>query len=307
MTAPTPPLNPTPGTPPAEIEIDVALVRRLLVAQHPDLANLPLTMVGSGWDNAMYRLGQDLAVRLPRRQIAADLIPHEQRWLPLLAPSLPLAIPTPIRLGDPDETYPWAWSILPWLAGETADLTLPAPDQGPPLAAFFRALHHPAPADAPVNPYRGVALNLRQAVFEDRVQSLHGRTGLLTAGIREAWEKALSIPIDTPDTWLHGDPHPRNVLVQEGRISAFIDWGDMTSGDPAGDLASIWMLLPDRSARDAAVATYGASAATWTRARGWAVLYAVMLLDAGLSDDPRMALIAERTFDRLLSDASSYR
>jgi aminoglycoside phosphotransferase (APT) family kinase protein len=289
------------GTPAAELEIDVDLARRLLAVQHPELAHLPLRPVASGWDNSMFRLGDDLALRLPRRQIAARLLLIEQRWLPLLQDQLPLRIPAPVKIGVPQEGYPWPWSVTPWIEGETADLALPDADQGEALADFFQALHRPAPADAPRNPYRGVPLADRARVFEDRSASLAGKTELVDDRIRAIWADAMAAPDDTSPTWIQGDPHPRNVLVKQGRITAVIDWGDMARGDRASDLAAIWMLLSEGDTRQRAMtALRSVSAATWRRARGWAVLYGVMLLDAGLVDDPRMVAIAERTFRRLI-------
>lgn len=286
------------GTPPAEIAIDAELARGLLTAQHPDLADLPLTPLASGWDNCIFRLGDELALRLPRRQAAAGLLLNEQRWLPLLEGRLPLRIPAPIRIGAPQDNYPWAWSVVPWIAGETADLSPPGADQGEVLAGFFQALHQPAPADAPRNPFRGVPLKTRAEVFEKRMGQLAGE--LDEAGVRAIWADALAAPDDAQPTWIQGDPHPRNVLVTSGRITAMIDWGDMAQGDRASDLSAIWMLLPDREARLRAMAALpSVSPDTWRRARGWAVLYGLLLLGAGLADDPRMAVIAKRTFERL--------
>jgi aminoglycoside phosphotransferase (APT) family kinase protein len=289
------------GTPNAEIEIDVALARALLAAQHPDLADLPITPVAHGWDNMVFRLGENLALRLPRRQAAAGLILNEQRWLSELAPGLPLPIPAPIRTGGPQDGYAWNWSVLPWLEGETADLSPPDADQGEVLAEFFNALHTPAPENAPRNPYRGVPLAQRAAAFEERFAHLSGRTDLVGEPLRAIWADALAAPNDTPPTWLQGDPHPRNVLVRNGRLAAFIDWGDMARGDRASDLAAVWMLLPDReSRRRAMIAMPSVSNAAWRRARGWAALYVVMLAQGGLTDDPRMEAIARATFERLL-------
>lgn len=295
MTAPT--LQP--GTPPAEVAVDAALVRRLLAAQHPDLAEKPLAQAASGWDNVMFRLGDDLAVRLPRRQVGAPLIETEQRWLPHLARRLPLSTPTPLRIGVAGSGYPWPWSVIPWLEGDTADQALPDARQGAVLGGFFRALHVPAPTDAPQNPYRGVPLAVREQNFNARLDDLAGKTALITTDMLDLWRAALAAPMDGQPTWLHGDPHPRNVLVQEGRITAFIDWGDMAQGDRASDLAAIWMLLPDRAAREEAIDLCDASQATWVRARGWAVWYAATLLSTGLANDPRMTVIAERIFARL--------
>jgi aminoglycoside phosphotransferase (APT) family kinase protein len=288
------------GTPAAEIEIDADLARRLLRAQHPDLADLPISFLASGWDNSLFRLGNELLLRLPRRAIAARLLENEQRWLPTLKDHLPLAVPAPVRIGRPQDGYPWAWSVTPYLEGETADLSPTNSDQGEILARFFAALHRPAPDFAPTNAVRGVPLATRAHVFTDRVERLTGRTDLVTGVIHQVWADALAAPDDAPPTWIQGDPHPRNVLVQDGRLTAVIDWGDMARGDRASDLAAVWMLLPLAQTRRRAMAALPeVSAATWRRARGWAVLYGLMLLDAGLVDDLRMEAIGAAILTRL--------
>ncbi len=292
--------SPSIGTPAAEFAIDDALVSGLLADQHPDLARLPLRAVGEGWDNATYRLGDHLAVRLPRRAAAASLIAHEQTWLPRLADQLALPVPTPYRIGAPGLGYPWRWSVLPWLNGTPADQSEPSLSQARAFAAFLRSLHVPAPADAPTNPVRGVPLEQRARAVEERIHRLAGRTSLITPRITEIWDAALNAPIDVPPTWLHGDLHPRNVLVEHEVITGVIDWGDITSGDRATDLASIWMLFAEPRARHDALAAYpGLSEATLQRARGWAMLFGVMLLDTGLNNDPSNVVIGERTLRRL--------
>lgn len=163
------------ATPVAEHEITAALVAGLLQDQHPDLAALPLRPVDAGWDNAMFRLGDDLAVRLPRRAAAADLIVHEQTWLPGLAGQLTLPIAVPRRIGIPGRGYPWRWSVVPWLTGEPADEHPPLDSQAGAYGEFLRSLHVPAPADAPVNPVRGVPLRDRAAVVSARLERLTGK------------------------------------------------------------------------------------------------------------------------------------
>jgi aminoglycoside phosphotransferase (APT) family kinase protein len=289
------------GTPPAEIAVDADLARSLLAAQHPDLADLPIALAATGWDNMVFRLGEDLAIRLPRRAVGARLIAHEQRWLPLLKDRLPLAIPAPVRTGAAQGAYPWPWSVTPWIAGETADLMPPDADQGEVLGGFFAALHQPAPAEAPHNPVRGVPLIERAEAFEARAAGLARRGRPVAPAIRAIWSDALAAPNDAAPTWIQGDPHPRNVIVEAGRIVAVIDWGDIAQGDRASDLAAVWMLLPSLDARRRAMAACGpVSPATWRRARGWAALYGVMLMETGLADDPRMAAIAETIFARLV-------
>jgi aminoglycoside phosphotransferase (APT) family kinase protein len=292
------------ATPAADIAIDAALVHALLAEQHPDLAVLPLCPAASGWDNEMYRLGDQLCVRLPRRTVAASLLQNEQRWLPLLSEMLPLPVPAALRIGRPSARFPWCWSVVPWLKGKPADLAEPHPDQAPLLAGFLRALHQPAPPDAPRNPFRGCVLADRAVALDRRAARVQARTTLFTGAVRSVWEQALTAPIDVEPTWIHGDLHPQNVLVEEGRLSAVIDWGDMAAGDPATDLACIWMLLSGADRRRQAMASCGPmSIHTLTRARGWAVLLATILIDTGLDGDARFLAIGERTLRRVIEDA----
>lgn len=291
------------GTPRSEIEIDVSLVSNLLAEQHPDLQHLTISPVDSGWDNTIFRLGNNLCLRFPRRQVVANLIINEQTWLPLLAKQLPLPIPTPYRLGKPGQGYPWRWSILPWLAGVTADQQPPHPNQVKRFVAFLRSLHIPAPVNAPVNTVRGVPLSQRVASVEERMQRLKSKSNLITPEIEKIWNQALNAPIDIETTWLHGDLHPRNILVENGTITGIIDWGDITSGDLATDLASIWMLFSERNIRKQAIMEYqNISHATIQRAKGWAILFGILLLDTGLVDNPQHAVIGERTLSNIHQD-----
>lgn len=287
------------GTPPAEYALEAELVAGLIADQHPDLARLPLQIVDAGWDNALFRLGNDLAVRLPRRAASAALVVNEQTWLPRLAPRLPLPIPVPLRMGTPGRGYPWRWSIVPWLAGSAADQHEPASSQAAPLAAFLRALHVAAPGDAPVNPFRGCSLDVRVPSAVERMERLALKTNLITPAIGRIWDQAVGAALDVAPTWLHGDLHPGNVLVAGGAISGVIDWGDITSGDCATDLAAIWMLFDEPRARYDALAAYNCSEATLQRARGWVLLFGLLLLDTGLIDHPRHAIIGERTLRRV--------
>ena len=287
------------STPAAEWNIDAALVRALLRTQHPDLAHLDIEPFGSGWDNAMFRLGADLLVRLPRREVAEGLIENEQRWLPVLAPRLTLPVPAPVRVGVASEHFPWRWSVLPYLPGIAADAAPVDTDEAERLADFLRALHQPAPAEAPRNPVRGVPLEKRAAVTEERLVRLEQKTALITQETYDAWRGGLAAPSATTDTWLHGDFHARNVLVRGGRLSAVIDWGDLCQGDCATDLACVWMLLPEPRAREQAILRYGVDDALWRRARGWAVFFGAVLLDTGLIDDQRHAAMGEHTLRNL--------
>jgi aminoglycoside phosphotransferase (APT) family kinase protein len=288
------------GTPAAEVEIDAALIQALLEEQHPNLAHLPCVPVEAGWDNVMVRLGDSFCLRLPRRAAAAEAIAHEQEWLPGLAENLPLHIPVPLWTGVPGCGYPWRWSIVPWLPGAAADLVAPLDTEAARLGAFLKALHIPAPQEAPTNPARGVPLQQRAPQVEERMRRLASRSPLITPEMRRMWQAALAAPMDVGPTWIHGDLHPRTVLVEHGTLSGIIDWGDIATGDRATDLAAVWMLFEDAQARRLAFSAYGTvSYATYMRAKGWAIGFGVTLLDAGLEDDPRHAVIGEQTLLRI--------
>jgi aminoglycoside phosphotransferase (APT) family kinase protein len=233
------------GSPAAEIDVDAPLVRSLLAEQHPDLADLPLARLDAGWDNTLWRLGDELLVRLPRRLLSAPLTMYEQRWLPELARRLPLPIPAPVRVGRPSADYPWSWSVVPWLGGGPGDrtaITEPADAAGR-LGRFLRALHHQAPSDAPQNPFRGVPLRHRAATFEERLAQLAGE--IEVEATQRVWDQAVTADRWAgPPMWLHGDLHPANTLIADGTLGAVIDFGDICAGDPATDLAGSWMLLP---------------------------------------------------------------
>ncbi|MDA0567522.1 aminoglycoside phosphotransferase family protein [Streptomonospora sp. S1-112] len=289
--------------PTAEVRLSRELVRALLSDQHPDLADLGIEVLAHGWDNLVCRLGRDHVVRLPRRAASAGLVVNEQRWLPGIAPHLPLPVPVPARTGRPGRGYPWAWSVLPFLPGEIAARTPPA-DPGEAarsLGRFLAALHQPAPADAPLNPVRGIPLSGRAAGVTAQLEHVadpHAREAA-----RRAWERAAAAPgWDGPPVWLHGDLHPANILVERGRVGAVIDFGDITAGDPATDLAVAWMLLP-RAGREELRSAYGrADGATWARARGWALALALAFLSRS-ADNPLMARIGDRTLRAVVDDS----
>jgi aminoglycoside phosphotransferase (APT) family kinase protein len=278
-----------PDSPAAELDVTLDLVRNLLTDQHPDLADLPLTVVANGWDNVMLRLGQDLAVRMPRRALGATLMEHELDWLARL-PSLPVAIPVPVRAGAPGRGYPWRWSVVPWFDG-MALTGLQVAERGPlatAFAEFFAALHVPAPSDAPSSAVRGVPLATRDAPARARMARVPD-----AADLRDRWERALAVPAwaGSP-VWIHGDPHPANVVVDRpgtpggatpgpAVLRAVVDLGDLTSGDPASDLATAWLTF-DPTDRAAFRARYdaltGRDPDTWRRAWGWALHLSLIFL-----------------------------
>ena len=292
--------------PPAEVTIEPSLVRALLQEQHTDLAQLALIDIGEGWDNKLFRLGDALAVRLPRRAASAALIEHEQRWLPRLSPRLPLPVPVPLRVGRPGSGFPWSWSVVPWFEGESA-LVAPPQDPAPiaaTLAQFLRALHQPAPDDAPHNPWRGVPLATRTKKVREHVRQLNGVVD--SVAVLNLWEHVVVAPSwSGPPMWIHGDLHPGNLLISGGRLSAVIDFGDLAAGDPATDLSVIWMLPP--SARSIFLASgrgqlNATDDDTWIRARGWALALGLAYL-ASSQDDEAMGALGRAVIDAALHDS----
>jgi aminoglycoside phosphotransferase (APT) family kinase protein len=294
--------------PAAEVDVSPDLVRRLLAAQQPDLAHLAIEVMAHGWDKVMCRVGDVLAARLPRREVAARFLVNEQRWLPVLEPRLPLPVPAPARVGQPGPGYPWPWSIVPFLPGQVASRNPPADlrDAAVSLGGFLGALHIPAAPDAPVNPSRGVPLADRSAAVTQNLSVLGGLVD--RRAVMRVWEAAIVAPTwDRSPVWLHGDLHPANILVHRGRISGVIDFGDITSGDPATDLSVAWMLLPAechdafRNAyRAAGGYEYAASEDGWARARGWALALSLVFL-AHSADNRPLAEIGHHTISAVLA------
>lgn len=284
--------------PVADIDVDVPLVRRLLIEQHPDLAGLPLEVVAEGWDNVVLRLGKDLAVRVPRRSEAATLVLHEQRVLPDLSACLPVPIPAPVRVGTPGPLHPYGWSVVPWFEGCTA-LEAGMRDERLALgvAAFLRALHRPDNS-SPVNPFRGVPLAERDGeVIQERLAS-----GLLDNhdALAAIWADALSAPAHTgPAVRLHGDLHPANLIVRDGELAAVIDFGDTTTGDPATDLAVAWLAFGPIG-REALFADLEPDPATTRRARGWALVMGSALVTMSEPGSP-MVHLGEDALAELIS------
>jgi aminoglycoside phosphotransferase (APT) family kinase protein len=291
-------------TPPADVSIDAALVERLIRAQHPSLL-APVSWVSSGWDNELFRLGDDYVVRMPRRAIAVPLIEHEQRWLPELQKLVELPLPVPVAIGLPSDDFAWPWSIAPWLPGEpVAHLavaersTLVAP-----LAQFVRELHVPAPAEAPVNPVRGTPLAARDAAVRSRLGS-HGMPH--SAELLRLWERARAAPpFVGPPIWMHGDLHPLNVLAAaSGALTAVIDFGDLAGADPACDLAAAWLFFdePQRAAFRSLIGDdHAHDAAGWERALGWAVAEASAFLQNS-GDAPVLDAIGRHGVEQLVAE-----
>ncbi|MEV0644860.1 aminoglycoside phosphotransferase family protein [Phytomonospora sp. NPDC050363] len=273
-------------------EITADLIRDLLRDQHPDLADHPLRLGARGWDNQLWRLGDDLAVRLPWATPSADaLLRKEHTWLPALASRLPLPVPVPQRLGEPSERFPRPWLVTTWVPGEPADRApaTRAEESADALAAFLTALHLPAPAGAPAGRDRGTRSPDRAERFAGQLATAAER-GLVEDpdAVRAVWEDAAAAPEWTgPPLWLHGDLHPANVLTADGTFCGVIDFGDLFAGDPAWDLAAAWILLPD-GAVDRFHAAYrpALDPATARRARGVAVERALACLFIAADEGP---------------------
>jgi aminoglycoside phosphotransferase (APT) family kinase protein len=295
--------------PRAEVDIDEALVQRLLNDQHPDLAGLTVAELANGWDNVLFRLGPELMVRLPRRSVAAALVEHEQRWLPEIDAGLPLPVPTPLRVGRATGYYPWSWSVIPWFEGTAVGLHVPVGQPGEAMAGdlgrFLAALHRPAPNDTPANPSRGGPLSVRDDMTVRRIDQL--ARPLAAAGIdgdrlRELWAESVSAPRwDGPPLWLHGDLHPFNLVMSNRALRAVIDFGDITAGDPATDLAVGFSLFtPDLRARFRTEAANGhrpIDDAMWLRARGWSLSVGAAIA-ANSADNPTMFRLGMRMLAR---------
>ncbi len=292
-----------------ELEIEVSLVRRLLEAQFPQWADLPLAPVGSpGTDNVIYRLGDGLAVRLPRIHWAAGQPALDARWLPGLAPLLPLPIPVPLATGAPGEGYPWSWSVVPWLEGETAhaepiaDLERAATD----LATFVAALHRLDPADGPppgTSTFgRGEPLALRDDATRTAIALLGDAVD--AQAVTAAWEAALlAHEWEGAPVWLHGDLDARNVLVQDDRLSGVIDFGCLSIGDPACDVAVVWKML-SAGTRDSFRTELAVDDATWARSRGWALSQALIALPYyTMQTNPVLVVEARKWIVEVLADA----
>jgi aminoglycoside phosphotransferase (APT) family kinase protein len=291
-----------------EVEIDAALVGRLLARQFPRWAGLALEPLRPfGTDNALYRLGDEMVVRLPRRERTSRTLEKERRWLPRLAPLLPLAVPVPLAEGMPAEGYPFTWSVYSWLKGENAtsrritDLGQLAAD----LAQFVAALQRIDPSGGPSpgehNFFRGVPLAERDAATRAAIASLEGKID--ADQVAPAWEGALRAPEwNRPPVWIHGDLDARNLLVENGWLSAVIDFGGLGVGDPACDVMVAWKVLsPDT--RDGFRATLSVDEATWARSRGWALSQAVIAL-AYYTEETNPVLVreAQRWLVEVLAD-----
>ncbi len=290
-----------------EVPTDPELVRRLLRSQFPRWSELRIERVQSyGTDNAIYRLGPELSVRMPRIEWATRQIDKELRWLPELAPQLPLAVPVPLAKGEPGEGYPYTWCVSPWFGGEDAtggthidDLEEAAVRLGQFIAALHRIDATAGPPAGKHNFYRGVPLAWRDEGVRKSIMEWEGE--LDTAALTRGWDAALAAPEwEQPGVWLHGDLLPGNIIATGGKLSAVIDFGCLGVGDPAVDLVAGWALFTGES-RTAFRAAVGVDDATWARGRGWAIT-SVGVLPYYRHTNPGIVARARRQLEEVLLD-----
>jgi aminoglycoside phosphotransferase (APT) family kinase protein len=281
--------------------ISPALVARLVAEQFPKWAHLAVTPVElDGWDNTTFRLGEDLSVRLPSHDVYVEQIDKEHRWLRVLAPQLPLAIPEPVAKGAPGRGFPRPWSVYRWREGEhatvgrVADQDRFATDLADFLAALYRIDPVGGPAPGAHNFFRGGPLATYESDARGALSALQGEVD--TDAAREVWEAGLSAPWHEPPVWVHGDVTASNLLVLDGRLSAVIDFGCSAVGDPACDVTIAWTFLSG-SSREAFRDRLPLDEGTWARGRGWALWKALITLAGAFrADDARRADLASIRF-----------
>ncbi len=267
--------------------IDASLVHHLIASQFPEWQGLPIEPVAmSGWDNRTFHLGKEMSVRLPSAAEYELQVEKEHKWLPQLAPALPIPIPVSLAIGKPEYGYPWKWSIYRWLEGKTVasasvdDLVAFASD----LANFLNALHRIDTTGGPPpglhSFYRGGSLSVYDADTRRAINSLKGKID--TNAAADVWETALSTSWNNPPVWVHGDISAGNLLVQSGKLCAVIDFGQLAIGDPACDLAINWTLFHGES-REAFQRLLPLDKETWARARGW-TLWKSLVVAAGFTN-----------------------
>src|SRR6266700_2016716 len=263
--------------------IEDELVHALLRAQRPDLAHLPLRYAARGWDNELWRLGDELAVRVPRTERAPELLRMEHRVLPRIAPRLPLPVPTPLYLGEPSALFPQPWSVVAWVAGEPADRAeIGDEDSAAVLAEFLRALHSEEPLISQGDGGPGCRIRHASCEFSDDLVELIGEDQVRR--LEDIWRYGKEAPEwSGPPVLAHNDLHPANVVTKGGALCGVIDFGALAQGDPAMDLAAAWSLLPS-GATSAFFAHYGeVDPATMRRAHGWAVHIGVFVTQMAIN------------------------
>ncbi len=301
------------GPVPQRVPVDAQLVATLVARQFPQWRDLPVQPVADdGWDNHTFRLGDALSVRTPSAAAYALAVEKEHRWLPRLAPQLPLPVPVPVAGGRPDTGYPFPWSVYRWLAGEPL-ATAPVADPGrlaEDFAEFLLALRAVDPEGGP-GPglhdwFRGGPLRTFDGLATEALHALRGRVDLDLDLARAVWTDALETPWDGVRTWFHGDLAPGNLLVRDGRLGAVIDFGTCGVGDPACDVAAAWTLL-DPAGRQVFRDRLQLDDDTWTRGRGWALWKTLTTVASSTGRTDGTAARSLAVLHGLLEDARSPR
>lgn len=267
--------------PEAEVRVDAALVTSLIATQVPEAAGFALGERFEGKDAIVWRLGDAWAVRLPRRQIAADRHVTEVDWLPRIGAAWPFRAPVPVRVGAPNAAFPWRWSVVPWVPGEQSTKAALSHVGAAQLGAALAALHTDAPVQAPRHPKKSLPLLVRAARFDDRITTLARRTDgtvwrLNVDAARRIFERGASVPRPAA-TWAHLDLKGQHVLTHRGILAGIIDWGDAAAGDPAADIGQCLVLLPPHHWDAFVEGLGGLDMPTFARARAEAIDYAAML------------------------------
>jgi aminoglycoside phosphotransferase (APT) family kinase protein len=286
--------------------IDAALARALVDSQFPQWAHLPISAVEfDGWDNRTFRLGSELTVRLPSGSWYAQQVEKEQRWLPVLAPQLPLPIPAPVGEGTPALGFPYPWSVYRWLDGELASRSPIADpvDFAMRLAGFLNVLRGVdatgGPGPGQHNFFRGGPLATYEAEALAAIDTLGAEVS--RDRLMPVWEDAMATGWDREPVWFHGDVAAGNLLVRDGRLAAVLDFGSSGVGDPACDTVIAWTFLSGPS-RDRFRAELDVDAATWSRGRGWGLWKALITLVGQLERDEPQAADTRRDIDRIAAD-----
>jgi aminoglycoside phosphotransferase (APT) family kinase protein len=298
----------TASAPPDRPVIDVSVARRLIDSQFPRWSDLPIAAVEfDGWDNRTFRLGSELTVRLPSGDWYAEQVDKEQRWLPVLAPQLPLPIPTPVARGEPDSGFPYPWSVYRWLDGELASTARigDLPGFAAALARFLNALGRVeatgGPAPGQHNFYRGGPL---ATYAEETLQAIDALGDEVPRdAVARVWDDAMTTSWDRQPVWFHGDVAVGNLLVRDGRLGAVLDFGSSGVGDPACDTVIAWTFLSGAS-RDTFRAALDVDPGTWSRGRGWALWKALITLVGHLERGAPEAALTRREIDEILTDSA---
>ena len=286
--------------PELEVNISEQLIKELLDTVQVGVKSLRL--LGEGWDNIMYLINDSYLIRLPRRKVADQLMQNEQQFLSKYGREMLIPVPEILHFGKPGDAYPFHWSISNFLLGEAAVDEKPNDSQYELFSLFLKSLHDLDGKEMNVNPYRSTPLTNRAEDMANKMNDLKQSSSLITEKLESIWQDALNETRPDTSSIIHGDLHARNILLYSSRFSGIIDWGDVCNGDPATDLASIWMLFDNSETRKKCLAAYGADASLIARAKGWAVVFGILLTSIGQTNQDSHEQIGNFTLKNLNED-----